>query len=97
MNAREQLINLGIYPNLQGFYYILEAVEIMQNTKEHIKTMDIYELVAKVYNKSITQIERNIRHVIEVAYKKGTIKEKYRVGEFLALLSESVNVGNYLN
>jgi len=96
MNTREQLINLGIYPNLQGFYFTLEAVEIIQKSKERLKTMDIYKQVAKKYNKTAMQVERNIRHVIEVAYSKGTIDEGYKVSEFLYLLSEGINVG-YLN
>ena len=55
------LIGWGITPNLKGFYYILEAVEIFSNNP-NIKASDMQEVIAIRHNTVANRVERSIRH-----------------------------------
>lgn len=57
------LINFGITPTLQGFYYILDAVDIFEKNKNG---MEIYEELSEKNGKSL----RNIEHCIRYAFSK---------------------------
>lgn len=60
-----RLLELGIYPNLKGFYYICDSVEmITDDTVPKHKMMYLYEAVAKKNNTTSTSVERVIRHAI---------------------------------
>ena len=68
------LIQIGIMPNLTGFTYIKESVEICCNfSGERIKTSQIYKILAMRYEKTSCAIERNIRHAIQVASNSNKI------------------------
>lgn len=66
------LFKLGIYSNLQGYHYILKAVEILKKQKIHTKITTIYEMIYKKTENSISPsaVERAIRHAITSSYKK---------------------------
>lgn len=66
------LFKLGIYSNLQGYHYILKAVEILRKQKIHIKITTIYEMIYKKIENSTSPsaVERAIRHAITSSYKK---------------------------
>lgn len=55
------LITLGVTPALKGFYYILDAVEIVANNP-NIKTMDMYEIIAIRHNTEARRVDRSLRH-----------------------------------
>lgn len=62
------LIQIGIMPNLMGFTYIRDSVELCcEYMRDMYKTTQLYKLLAKMHGKSISAIERNIRHAIQVA------------------------------
>jgi hypothetical protein len=56
------LVELGILPNLIGFNYICQAVNIIHLHKEQIPITRIYEEVADIFDVSTTSVERGIRH-----------------------------------
>lgn len=66
------LFKLGIYSNLQGYHYILKAVEILKKQKIHTKITTIYEMIYKKTENSTSPsaVERAIRHAITSSYKK---------------------------
>lgn len=66
------LFKLGIYSNLQGYHYILKAVEILKKQKIHTKFTTIYEMIYKKTENSTSPsaVERAIRHAITSSYKK---------------------------
>ena len=60
-----RLLELGIKPNLKGFSYICDSVEmITDDTVPKHKMMYLYEVVAKKNNTTSTSVERAIRHAI---------------------------------
>lgn len=66
------LFKLGIYSNLQGYHYVLKAVEILKKQKIHTKITTIYEMIYKKTENSTSPsaVERAIRHAITSSYKK---------------------------
>lgn len=55
------LIELGVTPALKGFYYILDAVEIVTDNPE-IKTRDMYEVISIRHNTEAGRVDRSLRH-----------------------------------
>lgn len=66
------LFKLGIYSNLQGYHYILKAVDILKKQKTHTKITAIYKIIYKKMENSTSPsaVERAIRHAITSSYKK---------------------------
>lgn len=66
------LFKLGIYSNLQGYHYILKAVEILKKQKIHTNITTIYEMIYKKTENSTSPsaVERAIKHAITSSYKK---------------------------
>jgi hypothetical protein len=52
----------GVLPNIKGFSYLQEAVEIGKHKTE--KVMEIYKIIALNHNDSAIRVERAIRHAI---------------------------------
>ena len=69
------LIQIGIMPNLAGFTYIKESVELCTDHVELLGylTTQLYKIIAYKHGKSVSVIERNIRHAIQVASNSNKI------------------------
>ena len=63
---------LGIPPNLKGYYYIREAVALCFNDYNMLSCMMklLYPTVARKYETTPTGVEAAIRHAIEIAWYK---------------------------
>ena len=63
---------LGILENYTGFYFIVDILDLLINQMVEVKSFskDIYPKVAKIYNKDVTTIERNIRNLINHIWNK---------------------------
>lgn len=62
------LIDFGIMPTLQGFYYILDAVDMFEINKN---AMEIYEEISKKNNKTLKNVEHSIRYALKkIDYEK---------------------------
>lgn len=58
------IIRTRHYTEPSWIYYIMDAVEIVNNSKNHKGTCEIYEEVAEKNNKKKECVERAIRHAI---------------------------------
>ena len=71
-----ELIEVGVSPNLSGFYYLLHAVNYyLENNKEFYEvsiTKDLYPYVAFKIGGKVTSscVERSIRHSVEKVYNR---------------------------
>lgn len=61
--VERKLMELGVTPNLMGFNYICEAIDILVD-EPNIKTIALYALIAKKCKTTSTSVERTIRHAI---------------------------------
>ena len=68
VNIRELLLSLGIKPNLKG-YELFE--EYFTNFEEYkwLKQCAVYQALADKFNIKATQVERRLRHSVQVAYE----------------------------
>ena len=98
------LLSLGIPAHLKGFQYLREAVRLVLEQPERIRrlTKGLYPVVALRCGASASQVERAIRHAIEVGWNRGRVdalntafgcrvvipEEKPSNGEFIALMVE---------
>ena len=60
---QDVLLKLGVTPNLKGFNYICDAVEMI-NKEGRIKVTYIYGKIARDNNENMMRVERAIRHAI---------------------------------
>lgn len=96
------LTNLGITSNYNGFYYISQALFLTSTGMENLLliTKRLYPHVARLHNTSSKNVERNIRHAIDIAWKSNpelvcqlagrNITQRPTSGEFLAILTNSL-------
>lgn len=88
----DKLLELGITPNLRGFYYICYAVEMVMAEPE-AKLCQIYELVAKKANTSWRNVERGIRHSVNKASKDKHIKNSEFIYGIALLIKREIEDG----
>ena len=68
------LHDLGIPSNLKGYSYLYEAIMLKYKDSSLIYiTKDLYPLIAEKFNTKCDNVERNIRHAIEVGTIRGNI------------------------
>lgn len=70
MKTKDLIKILGIMPKVKGYYYIIEAVEIIRQRTEQpiLITKDIYPVIALKYHTSTECVERAIRTAIYNAW-----------------------------
>lgn len=102
------LHELGIPSNLDGYKYLKTTIKLLIEGKvssNYSVTKELYPAVAKLHGKTSQQVERAIRHAIEVACERGDLKfwealfrystscKKGRPtnSEFIATLVEHIN------
>ncbi len=66
------LPKLGISPNIKGYHYICEAVQIFLDSQETTVSFskEIYPKIATHYSVTSLSIERAIRNAIHVGYNR---------------------------
>ena len=65
---------LGISSSQNGYYYLKSAVKWnvrLSTSKTKLKIMQLYPILAQQYNTSVSNVERNMRYVIEKAFLQG--------------------------
>ena len=60
---QDVLLKLGVTPNLKGFSYICDAVEMISK-EGRLKVTYIYDKIARDNNEKTMRVERAIRHAI---------------------------------
>lgn len=70
------LHELGIASNIKGYYYLLDAIILVINTKKLPVQMnnDIYYVLAQKYDKTIGSVERCMRFAIEEGFNKAPFR-----------------------
>jgi hypothetical protein len=77
----DKLINdAGIYPDVKGFTYIIDAVETFKPGKSTL--MDVYAGVAEKHGVAPSNVEKCIRHAKEGSKRYGHLNN----GQFIGLL-----------
>lgn len=110
---KEELItsaicSLGVHANLKGYPYLRTSIAMVMENRNLIYaiTKELYPALAKKYSSTSSKVERNIRHAIETAWKKGD-KEAFAKlfgtaidynspkptnSEFIAMLADKLNL-----
>lgn len=95
------LRRMGVGNQYVGFLYTIEAVKLYNEADDIVKTRltkDIYPVIAKKFRtKHIGSVERNIRYVAELSWKKNRelleqvagypLKSRPKTSEFIDMLS----------
>ena len=100
------LLRIGIPYNINGAKYLIRAVEIAVESPDAVMniTKRIYQIIAIESNTKAANVERAIRHAIDIVWSKNRIaflntifgvdiyEEQDRPcnGEFIALLAERI-------
>lgn len=94
--CEEILLKLGITPDLSGFNYIADAVEMI-NKNQEIKITLMYREIARKYDKRDANIERAIRHAISGVNPNGEAYKKYINANLVKETSGAMNNGAFLH
>ncbi len=75
----DYLKNIGVFPYLTGYKYIVDAIEMYIRNPNVYITKDIYKSLADHYKTSSMNIDRCMRHVIEAVWRdvKFEVLQKY--------------------
>lgn len=92
------LSNLGVPTNILGYKYTKEAILIIMESKEILKTGYIYELIAQRHDAKYNTVERNIRSVtFHVARVNTDLYKKIFAGKGRVVNSEFIfTIAEYL-
>lgn len=100
------LRSIGILANLKGYFFLREAIQMINNGCETSFSKVIYPAIASKYHTTPSRVERAIRHAIEVGWNRGGIEQLDFVfgntvsplkgrpanGEFIALIAEHLRL-----
>ena len=104
---KDFFVKIGIYSNLLGYDYLLEAVLMSYNNKKLINsvTTELYPMLAEKFNTNYRNIERNMRNAIEISCNRGKfyeiansvggnfdVYEKPSNSEFIAFLVDRISI-----
>ncbi|MBY0149119.1 sporulation transcription factor Spo0A [Neobacillus niacini] len=96
------LRSIGIPANLKGYFFLREAIQMINNGCEFSFSKVIYPAIASKHHTTTSRVERAIRHAIEVGWNRGGIEQLDLVfgntvsplkgrptnGEFISLIAE---------
>ncbi len=104
---KDFFVKIGLYSNLLGYEYLLEAIRLSYADKRLINsvTTDLYPLVAERFSTNPRNVERNMRNAIEISCNRGKfyeiansiggnfdVYEKPSNSEFIAFLIDRISV-----
>lgn len=71
----EILLSIGIPPNLLGYMYLVEALQMILMNPLYLNhiTKGLYIDIARKYGSNPSRVERAIRHAINTAWLRGNI------------------------
>ena len=65
------LHNLGMPSNIKGYQYIKDGIILLFNNNISSFTKDLYPTIAKKYDTNKENVERSMRHAIEISWNRG--------------------------
>ena len=88
MEIRKFLLESKVFPNLNGFNYVIAAVEKVKKENKISMTKELYPSIAKQFNTTSSKVERSIRFIDSQKikskdYEKIGIKHKPTNSEFI--------------
>lgn len=98
--VRRLLLKLGATPRYIGFDYVIYAITLSLENSQYLLsvTKELYPDVARKYHTTIYSVERDIRTVITIIWKRNPhllsqisgypLTKKPAVGEFIAIMRE---------
>ncbi|MFP7298290.1 sporulation transcription factor Spo0A [Neobacillus niacini] len=100
------LRSIGIPANLKGYFFLREAIQMINKGYESSLSKVIYPTIASKHHTTPSRVERAIRHAIEVGWNRGSIEQLDFVfgntvsplkgrptnGEFIALIAEHLRL-----
>lgn len=69
------LLNMGFAPHLDGFRYLVTAIQLYSRDAAQAITKELYVDVAKAHGKAPSQVERSIRSAIELTFKRSSVHQ----------------------
>lgn len=74
------LVKFGIPISAHGYWYIREAVDIVNNDPRKLLFLfnDVCQEIAEKYNTTKFAVERSMRHAIGKAWTKGSINQELK-------------------
>lgn len=76
MRVRKALLDLGLSPQYAGFKLLVTAIQWqVQDDTTTEQVIKMYEDIAKKFNITYTQVERNMRNTVEKAYNVYEIRK----------------------
>ena len=75
--TEDALVSINISPDLNGFVYICDAVDIVVNDGR-IPTVGLYSRIAEKNDTTPSRVERSIRHAFENAYKSAVLEDIHK-------------------
>lgn len=102
------LCELGMPSHLLGFEYVRLAIYYVYENQIYKKriTTQVYPMIAEQYHTDPQNVERSIRHAIEVAFTRGNIDDIYHMfrntvsstktrptnAEFISMLADHIHI-----
>ena len=77
IRIKETLKELGVSPNLCGYYYLEEAISLTIDDPALVHgqvTKVLYPCIAKKFKTTTSRVERAIRHAIGVSGQRGNVE-----------------------
>ncbi len=78
--VRTDIRKIGITPDLNGYWYISDAVEMISNCSNRTNlciTRELYPKIAERRKTTASAVERGIRHAITRSFKNGYLEHIY--------------------
>ena len=69
------LLHMGFGAHLDGFRYLVTAIQLYGRDTAQAITKELYVDVAKAHNKAPSQVERSIRSAIELTFKRSSVHQ----------------------
>lgn len=100
------LLKMGIPPNILGYQFLLEGIKKVIDRRELINsiTKKLYPEIASQFNTTASQVERAIRHAINIAARHGEVNHVLRFeydndksfsnSEFIAMVADRLILDN---
>ena len=81
MRIDKYLLSKGVKPELKGFDYMVDAINLCIKDKSYLRglTTRLYPEIAKINNDVVHKVERALRHVIDGQ------KPHVTIGRFIAI------------
>ena len=96
------LKELGIFPNILGYKYLIEAIKYATKNEVYGVTIDLYPHVAQKFHTTPSRVERAIRHALEFVlnnpnelekyFGKNVMKQKITNSMFIATIADYLNL-----